>query len=60
MKDEAATRIASDMKYLLDRVQLAKPNDRSSLDRRYAIFITDYEKLLAYFEKYLEDEELPA
>lgn len=30
-----------------------KPNDRSDLDRRYAVVITDLEKVLAYTSQYI-------
>ena len=30
-----------------------KPNDRSELDRRFAICMTELEKLIAYFEWYI-------
>jgi len=33
-----------------------RPNDRSEIDRRYAILITDFEKVIAYFKTYIVDE----
>ncbi len=33
-----------------------RPNDRSEIDRRYAILITDFEKVMAYFKTYIIDE----
>lgn len=33
--------------------KLNKPNDKSDLDRRYAIVITDLEKVLAYVSQYI-------
>lgn len=33
----------------------SKPNDRSEEDRRYAIAITDMEKVWAYFCTFIED-----
>ena len=33
-----------------------RPNDRSEIDRRYAITITDFEKVMAYFKTYIIDE----
>lgn len=33
-----------------------RPNDRSEVDRRYAIVITDFEKVIAYFKTYILDE----
>ena len=32
----------------VNTAKLNKPNDKSDLDRRYAIVITDLEKVLAY------------
>ncbi len=31
------------------KLKAAKPNDRSDQDRKFAICITEYEKLLSYF-----------
>ena len=33
-----------------------RPNDRSELDRRWAIAITDFEKVIAYFKTYIVEE----
>ncbi len=33
-----------------------RPNDRSEVDRRYAVAITDFEKVMAYFKTYIVDE----
>jgi len=38
---------------LLGRLITEKPNDRSELDRRYAILITDVEKVVAYYQTYV-------
>ena len=37
----------------LESLQSEKPNDRSEVDRRYAIIITDLEKVLAYYKTYI-------
>lgn len=37
----------------LDDLKASKPNDRSELDRRFAILITDVEKCIAYLTTYL-------
>ena len=37
----------------LDILMDGKPNDRSDKDRRYAIAITDMEKVIAYFKTYV-------
>jgi hypothetical protein len=31
----------------------AKPNDRSEADRRYAVAITEMEKVIAYFDTWI-------
>lgn len=36
----------------LEQMRQAKPGDRSELDRRYAIAITDLEKVIAYMHTY--------
>jgi len=40
----------------LRMIQRNRPNDRSEIDRRYAILITDFEKVIAYFKTYIVDE----
>ena len=42
-----------DLFRLYDRVQKAKPNDRSDKDRHWAIVKTEVEKLLAYVNTWL-------
>ncbi len=37
-------------------IQRNRPNDRSEIDRRYAVLITDFEKVMAYFKTYIVDE----
>lgn len=37
----------------LEELREAKPNDRSDKDRRYAILITELEKLIAYYYVYV-------
>ena len=39
--------------YLVNSIKENKPDDRSELDRRYAILITDLEKCYAYFCQYV-------
>ena len=43
-----------DLLFLLEKVKNEKPNDKSSLDRQYAIFITELEKLIAYWVYWIE------
>ncbi len=40
----------------LHMIKRNRPNDRSEIDRRYAILITDFEKAIAYFKTYIVDE----
>ncbi len=37
-----------DLQKLIEKVKTAKPNDRSGIDRKFAIMITDLEKTEAY------------
>lgn len=37
-------------------LQGAKPQERGELARRYAVLITEYEKLLAYYQIFIEQE----
>ena len=38
----------------IEAMREQKPNDRSELDRRYAVAITEAEKLLAYYLYFVE------
>jgi hypothetical protein len=38
-------------------VRDVKPNDRSEKDRKFAVALTDLEKVSAYIKTYLENEE---
>ena len=38
---------------VLEHIKAEKPNDRSEIDRRFAIVITDLEKVRAYFYGYI-------
>lgn len=40
------------MQETLNSLKLHKPNDRSELDRRFAVMITDMEKVIAYCAVY--------
>ena len=42
----------------LRMIQRNRPNDRSELDRRWAITITDFEKVMSYFKTYIVEEYL--
>jgi len=38
----------------LESLRNAKPEDRSEISRRYAVTITEMEKVVAYFKVYVE------
>lgn len=42
---------------LLEEMRRAKPDDRSEKARRYAVTITEFEKVAAYFKTYVMDEQ---
>jgi hypothetical protein len=39
-------------------IQIAKPDDRSAVDRRYAIVLTELEKIEAYMHYYIVTADL--
>lgn len=43
----------------LNSLRIHKPNDRGELDRRFAVTITEMEKVAAYFKTYVLDAEPP-
>ena len=49
----SADMICESLGEILSLMKEAKPNDRSEVDRYWAISITDMEKLVAVFEKYV-------
>ena len=51
--DEITTELAKDMGSLHVHLTLYKPNDRSDLDRRFAVAMTEFEKLRAYIVMYI-------
>lgn len=55
---ETETRVADAIKQALGELQEAKPGDRSEIDRRYAITITDLEKVLSYYEYWIGRTDL--
>jgi hypothetical protein len=58
MIDLMQTRNQAQLLYIDDtlrRLRAARPNDRSSEDRCYAIVITDIERARAYFKTYVLD-----
>lgn len=54
MGDSAETRIIRKFNELLDELEQLKPNDRSRLDRYWAITITEVEKAAAIFHTYVD------
>ena len=42
---------------LLQALKKAKPEERSELARRFSVTITEFEKVYAYYEKYIFDEQ---
>jgi hypothetical protein len=42
------------LKEALEAMREAKPEERSELSRRYAVSITELEKVIAYFVLYVE------
>ena len=49
--------VLSAFKTLLSTLRAVKPEDRSGLDRRYAVTITELEKVFAYFYTYIYSQE---
>lgn len=49
--------LAGRVNELIELFRDNKPNDRSEKDRKFAIVLTDLEKISAYVKTYLEDEE---
>lgn len=53
MEHELQNRFAT----LIEDVRAAKPEDRSELARRYAITITELEKVYAYFVTFVAEQK---
>lgn len=49
--------VLSSLKGALSTLRAVKPEDRSGLDRRYAVTITELEKVFAYFYTYIYTQE---
>lgn len=45
--------VLAGLRTALSNLRIAKPKDGSDLDRRYAIMITDQEKIIAYYEHFV-------
>lgn len=53
-----STDVLSAFKTALSTLRAVKPEDRSGLDRRYAVTITELEKVFAYYYTYIYVQEL--
>jgi len=49
--------VAKALQGVLATLRAAKPEDRTELDRRYAVLITSLEKVFAYFFTYIYTQE---
>jgi hypothetical protein len=49
--------VLSAFKTALSTLRAVKPEDRSGIDRRYAVTITELEKVFAYFFTYIYSSE---
>ena len=49
--------VLSAFKTTLSTLRAVKPEDRSGIDRRYAVTITELEKVFAYFYTYIYSQE---
>ena len=52
-RDEIIRILSTDLTNLWSHLRDLKPNDRGEIDRRFAIAITDTEKLDAYISQYI-------
>lgn len=50
--------VALSLRVAMDRLKEYKPNDKSETDRRYAVTITEMEKVYAYFMTYVAGEAI--
>ena len=48
-EESAESEIWTDMIRLWQKLEQAKPNERSEQARRYAVAITEYQKVIGYF-----------
>lgn len=54
--DEKASVVLAQLKTALATLKAAKPDERGELARRYAVTVTELEKVIAYFVIYVVDE----
>lgn len=57
MKEEQDAACFALLKDDMEMLRRSKPNDRSEKDRRYAIVITEMEKVVAYFAHWIVGQE---
>lgn len=53
MSESPSIELWEDMVALWERMKAAKPTERSELARRYAVAITEYEKVMAYYSTFI-------
>lgn len=56
MEKEKEEKLRLEMIALWKHLQEAKPDDRSELARRYAICITEIQKVISYFDTFIVNE----
>jgi len=52
--DESMHIVMSKLQEALETLRSAKPDDRSEIARRYAVTITEMEKVIAYYATFIE------
>jgi len=52
-KEEITKILSDDLFNMNNHLKYFKPDDRTELDRRFAVAITDFEKLVAYINMYI-------
>ena len=55
-KDKSTEELVNDFAMLIFELKNAKPEDRSELARRYAVTITELEKVYSYFRVYVNEQ----
>lgn len=57
MDDPDDVKVMAKMQEALEAMRAAKPEERGELARRYAVAITEFEKVFAYFKTFVIDFE---
>ncbi len=55
-EESTESKIWTDMISLWQKLEQAKPNERSEQARRYAVAITEYQKVMGYFYTFVMQE----